>query len=190
MLPLAIDEPTLAMTFMPNTSPFAGKEGRFVTSRQIKDRLDRELLSNVGLKVEPGPSAERFIVSGRGTLHLSVLIETMRREGFELAVSQPQVILREVDGAVHEPFEHLQLDCGEAFSGSVIEKLNKRGGNLEDLMVDSGGQSRMQWSIPSRGLIGYRSEFMTDTRGTGNLYHNFSHYGPSSSAAARVQTAS
>ena len=175
---IPVDEPTLSMTFIPNKSPFAGTEGKFLTSRQISDRLDREILGNVGLKVEPGPSPERFVVSGRGILHLSVLIETMRREGFELEVSQPQVIIKEVDGVRCEPFEEAVVDCEEAYSGTVIDKLNQRGGELQDLKVDSNGQARMGWVIPSRGLIGYRSEFLTDTRGTGNLYHVFSHYAP------------
>jgi GTP-binding protein len=174
---IPIEEPTVSMTFMPNTSPFAGQEGRFVTSRQIKERLERELLANVGLRVAPGASIEQFIVSGRGTLHLSVLIETMRREGFELSISQPQVILKEIDGQTHEPFEEVVLDCAEAGSGTVIEKLNLRGGEMKDLVVQ-GGHARMKWTIPSRGLLGYRSDFLTDTRGTGNIYHVFSHYGP------------
>ena len=176
---MPIDEPTLSMTFTPNTSPFAGQEGKYVTSRQIRERLDREAIANVGLKIEPGTTIDSFVVSGRGTLHLSVLIESMRREGFELGVSQPLVILKEVDGHTHEPFEDVAVDCDEAFSGSVIEKLNLRGGELRDLRVDQGaGISRMRWLIPSRGLIGYRSEFLTDTRGTGTLAHVFSHYAP------------
>ena len=174
---VAIDEPTLSMTFLPNTSPFAGREGKFVTSRQIRERLQRELVSNVGMRIEPGMTPDSFIVSGRGILHLSVLIETMRREGFELGISQPRVILKEIDGVNHEPFEDVTIDCEEAHSGSVIEKLNKRGGEMRDLRVDASGRSRMQWLIPSRGLIGYRSEFLTDTRGSGTMSHIFSHYG-------------
>ncbi|MGM0576215.1 MAG: translational GTPase TypA [Myxococcota bacterium] len=176
---VAIDEPTLSMTFLPNTSPFAGREGKYVTSRQIRERLDREVLSNVGLRVEPGTTVDSFVVSGRGTLHLSVLIETMRREGFELSISQPLVILREYDGVVHEPVEEVIVDCEEGYSGLVIEKLNQRGGDLQDLRVDSDGHARMRWAVPSRGLIGYRSEFLTDTRGTGTLAHTFSHYAAS-----------
>ena len=175
---IPIDEPTLSMTFMINTSPFAGQEGKFVTSRQIGERLERELIANVGLRVTQGASPEQFDVNGRGTLHLSVLIETMRREGYELAISQPQVILREVDGEQQEPFEEVAIDCAEEYTGSVIEKLNIRGGTLEDLRVDDSGQARMRWTIPSRGLIGYRSDYLTDTRGTGTLMHTFHHYGP------------
>ena len=173
---IPIDEPTLSMTFTPNTSPFAGREGKYVTSRQIRERLQREIIANVGLKIEPGTTADSFIVSGRGTLHLSVLIETMRREGFELSISQPRVILKEIDGVTHEPFEDLSVDCEESYSGSVIEKLNQRGGDLRDLRVDTDGHSRMRWVVPARGLIGYRSDFLTDTRGTGTLSHVFSHY--------------
>ncbi len=175
---IPIDEPTLSMQFSINNSPFAGQEGKFVTSRQIRERLDRELLSNVGLRIEQGPSPEVFIVSGRGTLHLSVLIETMRREGYELGVSQPQVILKEIDGAMQEPVEEVAVDCAEEYSGSVIDKLNQRGGSLTDLSTALDGHSRMRWEVPSRGLIGYRSEFITDTRGTGTLMSVFSHYAP------------
>jgi len=178
MSAIPIDEPTLNMQFMTNTSPFAGKEGKFVTSRQIKERLDRELLANVGLKIEQGPAPEIFIVSGRGTLHLSVLIESMRREGFELAISQPQVILKEIDGEMCEPVEEVAIDCSADYQGLVIEKLNQRGGNMTDLSTALDGHSRMRWHVPSRGLIGYRSEFLTDTRGTGTLMHMFSHYEP------------
>jgi len=176
MRAIPIDEPTLNMQFITNTSPFAGKEGKFVTSRQIKDRLDRELLSNVGLRIEQGPAPEIFIVSGRGTLHLSVLIESMRREGFELAISQPQVILKEIDGVMSEPVEEVAIDCHADYQGIVIDKLNQRGGNMTDLSTALDGHSRMRWHVPSRGLIGYRSEFLTDTRGTGTIMHMFSHY--------------
>ena len=179
---IAIDEPTLSMTFMPNTSPFAGTEGRFVTSRQIRERLERELVANVGLRVEEGESVEQFVVAGRGTLHLSVLIETMRREGFEMGISQPRVILKEIDGVKHEPFEEATIDCDEEHSGTVIEKLNKRAGELQDLQVSVDGRARMRWQIPSRGLIGYRSDFLTDTKGTGTLTHVFSRYGRARSA--------
>ena len=178
MKAIPIDEPTLNMQFMTNTSPFAGKEGKFVTSRQIKDRLDRELLANVGLKIEQGPAPEIFIVSGRGTLHLSVLIESMRREGFELAISQPQVILKEIEGVMSEPVEEVAIDCHADYQGLVIEKLNQRGGNMTDLSTALDGHSRMRWLVPSRGLIGYRSEFLTDSRGTGTLMHMYSHYAP------------
>ena len=175
---IAVDEPTLSMTFLPNTSPFAGREGKFVTSRQIRDRLDREAIANVGLRIEPGPGRESFIVSGRGTLHLSVLIETMRREGYELGISQPQVIVKEIDGVLHEPFEQVVILCPETSTGTVIQKLSQRGGELVALRVDEQKQARLEWTIPSRGLIGYRSEFLTDTRGTGTIYHQFSHFGP------------
>jgi GTP-binding protein len=174
---IPIDPPTLSMTFSPNSSPFAGKEGKFVTSRQIRDRLDRELLSNVGLRVEQGPTMEQFVVSGRGTLHLSVLIETMRREGFELSVSPPQVIARENEqGQLEEPIEEVAIDCAEEYSGSVIEKLNQRGGELREMQATLDGHVRMRWYCPSQGLIGYRSEFLTDTRGTGTIMHMFDHY--------------
>ena len=174
---MPIDEPTLSMTFTPNTSPFAGQEGKFITSRQIRERLDREAIANVGLRIEPGTTIDSFIVSGRGTLHLSVLIENMRREGFELGVSQPVVILKESGHDVLEPVEEVAVDCDETYSGTVIEKLNKRGGELQDLRVDPvSGFARMRWLVPSRGLIGYRSDFLTDTRGTGTLAHVFSHH--------------
>ncbi|MBL8787558.1 MAG: translational GTPase TypA [Deltaproteobacteria bacterium] len=180
MAAIPIDPPTMSMTFSPNSSPFGGREGKFVTSRQIRDRLDRELLSNVGLRVEQGSSMEQFVVSGRGTLHLSVLIETMRREGFELSVSPPQVITRVgEDGRVEEPIEEVAIDCAEPYSGSVIEKLNQRGGELLDLQSSLDGHVRMRWYCPSQGLIGYRSEYLTDTRGTGTIMHLFSHYAPS-----------
>lgn len=178
MAPIPIDEPTVSMTFMVNNSPFAGKEGKFVTSRNIRERLDRELEHDVSLRVKPGESPDMFHVSGRGTLHLSVLIESMRREQYELQVSQPEVIIREVDGEKQEPFEELFIECEEAFSGTVIEKLNKRGGDMQDLQANLDGTIRIRYLIPSRGLIGYRSEFLTDTRGTGVMYPLFSHYGP------------
>ena len=183
--PMTVDEPTVSMTFGANTSPFAGQEGKYVTSRQIKERLDREALSNVGLRIEPGPGRGTFVVKGRGALHLSVLIETMRREGYELSGGPPQVTLRDVDGTTHEPYEQVVLNCAETYSGSVIQKLNQRGGELQELRTDPDGQTRMTWIVPSRGLIGYRSEFVTDTRGTGNLVHVFSHYGE---AASRTRT--
>ncbi len=175
---IPIDEPTLSMTFMPNTSPFSGKEGKYVTSSQIKARLEREALANVGLRVRIGAQRDVFEVSGRGTLHLSVLVESMRREGFELALGQPRVIVHETERGHEEPFEDVVIDCGEAHSGAVIQKMNQRGGELLDLIVTPDGQARMNWSVPSRGLIGYRSEFLTDTRGTGTLNHVFHEYKP------------
>jgi GTP-binding protein len=175
---IPIEEPTMSMMFQVNTSPFAGTEGKYVTSRQILERLDRELLANVGLRVEQGATPEQFLVSGRGILHLSVLMESMRREGYELAVGQPQVILREIDGVRCEPFKEVSVLCAEAFTGVVIEKLNGRGGEMTEFKVETDGHARLSYTIPSRGLIGYRSEFLTDTRGTGTLVSIFSHYAP------------
>jgi GTP-binding protein len=164
------------MEFLPNTSPFAGREGKYVTSRQIRDRLEREKIANVGLRIEQGPRADSFIVSGRGTLHLAVLIETMRREGYEMGISQPQVILKEKDGVTQEPYEQVVVNCSEEYTGAVIQKLSQRGGELVSLKVDPQKQARMEWTVTSRGLIGYRSEFLTDTRGTGLLNHLFDGY--------------
>ena len=178
-LPLiAIDEPTISMTFSVNNSPFAGKEGKFVTSRNIRERLARELEHDVSLRVEDTGSPDAFKVSGRGALHLGVLIESMRREGYELQVSQPQVITRVMDGVTCEPWEELWLELDNDYQGAVVDKLNQRGGDMQDLHVNDRGSCRMRYMIPSRGLIGYRSEFLTDTRGTGVMYAVFSHYGP------------
>jgi GTP-binding protein len=176
--PLSVDEPTVSMTFQVNDSPFAGKEGKYVTSRNIKDRLERELIHNVALRVELGDSPDKFKVSGRGELHLSVLIESMRREGFELGVSRPEVIRKEVDGVMQEPFEQLVIDCEEQHQGSVMEELGLRRAELENMVPDGKGRVRLEFIIPARGLIGFRSLFMTLTSGAGILTHVFDHYGP------------
>jgi GTP-binding protein len=175
---LSVDEPTVSMTFQVNTSPFAGREGKYLTSRQLKERLERELIHNVALRVEEGTDPEKFKVSGRGELHLSVLIESMRREGFELAVSRPEVIFREVDGEVCEPYEQLTVDVEEAHQGAIMEALGTRKGDLKDMLPDGKGRVRLDYIIPSRGLIGFQTEFMTTTSGTGLIYHVFDHYGP------------
>ncbi|MCV6639192.1 translational GTPase TypA [Candidatus Albibeggiatoa sp. nov. NOAA] len=175
---LTVDEPTVSMTFQVNTSPFSGKEGKYLTSRQIKARLERELLHNVALRVEETDDPDKFIVSGRGELHLGILIENMRREGYELGVSRPQVIMKEVDGVMHEPFESLTVDVEEQNQGSVMEKLGERKAEMTNMQPDGKGRMRIDFIIPSRGLIGFRTEFMTITSGTGLLYHTFEHYGP------------
>jgi len=175
---LSVDEPTVSMTFQVNDSPFAGQDGKYVTSRNIKERLERELIHNVALRVEPGDSPEKFKVSGRGELHLSVLIESMRREGFELGVSRPEVIQKEIDGELQEPYELVMLDVEEQHQGSVIEELGKRRGDMTNMEVDGKGRVRLTFMIPSRGLIGFRSQFMTMTSGTGIMTSIFDHYGP------------
>jgi len=175
---LSVDEPTVSMTFQVNDSPFAGQDGKFVTSRNIKERLDRELIHNVALRVEDGETPEKFKVSGRGELHLSVLIETMRREGFELGVSRPEVIQKEVDGEIHEPYEMVMIDVEDEHQGSVIEELGKRKGDMTNMEVDGKGRVRLTFMIPSRGLIGFRSLFLTMTSGTGIMTSIFDHYGP------------
>ncbi len=174
---VAIDEPTISMQFIANNGPFVGKEGKYVTTRNLRERLEKELKSNVALRVAPTDQADTFVVSGRGELHLSVLIETMRREGFELCVSQPEVIYREIDGKKQEPYEDVQIDVDESYSGAVIEKLGSRGGRMTHMEPSPGGRVRMEYVVPTRGLIGYRSEFLTATRGTGILNATFKEYG-------------
>jgi GTP-binding protein len=176
--PLTVDEPTVSMTFQVNNSPFAGKEGKFVTSRQIRERLQRELLHNVALRVEDTADPDKFKVSGRGELHLSILIENMRREGYELGVSRPEVIIKEIDGEPCEPYEFVTIEVEEANQGAVMEKLGERKGDLLNMVPDGQGRVRLEYMMPSRGLIGFQTEFMTATSGTGLLYHVFDHYGP------------
>jgi GTP-binding protein len=179
---LTVDEPTISMTFQVNNSPFAGNKdlsgGKFLTSRQIKDRLERETVHNVALKVEQLEDADKFLVSGRGELHLSVLIENMRREGFELAVSRPEVIIKEIDGQLMEPIEQLVVDVEEIHQGGVMEKLGTRKGQLKNMESDGKGRVRLDYMIPARGLIGFQNEFRTLTQGSGLLFHVFDHYGP------------
>ena len=174
---LTVDEPTMSMTFEVNKSPMAGKEGDYLTSRQIRERLNRELKSNVALRVEAGGDAEKFKVSGRGLLHLSVLLETMRREGYELSVSRPEVVTREVDGELQEPYELLMCDIQDDDQGSVIDNLQQRRGQLQNMVPDGKGRTRLEFIIPSRGLIGFQTEFMSLTSGTGIVTHVFDHYG-------------
>jgi GTP-binding protein len=175
---LEIEEPTVKMQFMSNNGPFAGKEGKFVTSRNLRDRLFKELKANVALRVVETASPDTFDVLGRGELHLSVLIETMRREGFELMVSQPQVIFKEENGEKLEPYEEVVIDLDEAYSGAVIEELGRRGGRMQEMGPAGEGRMRLEYLCPARGLIGYRSQFLTDTRGTGILNHTFKNFGP------------
>ncbi len=174
---LTVDEPTISMTFQPNTSPFSGKEGKYVTSRNIWDRLQQELKHNVALRVEATEDADKYRVSGRGELHLSVLIENMRREGYELAVGRPEVIIREIDGESMEPYEQLTVDVEEQHQGAIMEQLGQRRGELRDMMNDGKGRVRLDYIIPARGLIGFRTEFLTLTSGTGLLYSVYDHYG-------------
>jgi GTP-binding protein len=176
--PLSVDEPTVSMMFQVNTSPLAGQDGKFVTSRQIRERLEKELIHNVALRVEDTGDPDRFRVSGRGELHLSILIENMRREGYELGVSRPEVIMREIDGVLQEPYEQLTVDVEEQHQGTVMEKLGSRGAELTNMVPDGKGRVRLDYRIPSRGLIGFRTEFLTATQGTGLLYHVFDAYGP------------
>ena len=175
---LSVDEPTVRMTFQVNDSPFAGLEGKFVTSRNIKERLEKELISNVALRVEQGDSPDKFIVSGRGELHLSVLIETMRREGFELAIAKPQVIQKEVDGEIHEPYEMIVIDVEEQHQGAIMEEFGSRKAELKSLEPDGKGRVKLEFMAPSRGVIGFRSHFLTITSGTGIMTSVFDHYGP------------
>ena len=174
---LSIDEPTVSMTFQVNDSPFAGLDGKFVTSRNILDRLDRELIHNVALRVEPGDSPDRFVVSGRGELHLSVLIESMRREGFEMGVGRPQVIEKEVDGVMMEPYEAVLIDCEDQHQGSLMEEMGRRKADMTNMEPDGKGRTRLEFIIPSRGLIGFRGQFLTLTSGSGVMTSVFDHYG-------------
>jgi GTP-binding protein len=175
---LTVDEPTISMTFLVNDSPFAGQEGKFVTSRKIRERLQTELLHNVALRVEDTDDPDKFRVSGRGELHLSILIETMRREGFELAISKPEVIMREENDELLEPYERLTVDVEEAHQGSIMEKLGERRGELQNMLPDGKGRVRLDYIIPTRGLIGFHTEFLSSTSGTGLNYHVYDHYGP------------
>ncbi|MEZ5441513.1 MAG: translational GTPase TypA [Lysobacterales bacterium] len=175
---LTVDEPTISMFFRVNDSPFAGRDGKFLTSRQIRERLTRETLHNVALQVEDTIDPDTFKVSGRGELHLSILIETMRREGYEIAVSRPEVIVKEIDGQLMEPYEQLVLDMDEAYQGGVIERLGERKAELRNLEPDGKGRVRLEYMVPARGLIGFQTEFRTLTAGTGLMFHVFDHYGP------------
>lgn len=175
---LSVDEPTISMTFQVNDSPFAGQDGKYITTRKIRERLDTELLHNVALRVEDTADPDKFRVSGRGELHLSILIETMRREGYELAISKPEVILKEVDGELQEPYENLTVDVEEGHQGTIMEKLGERRAELQNMVPDGKGRVRLDYIIPTRGLIGFHTEFLSATSGTGLNYHVYDHYGP------------
>jgi GTP-binding protein len=175
---LTVDEPTISMTFEVNTSPFLGREGKFVTSRQIRERLEREAVHNVALRVEPTADPDKFVVFGRGELHLGVLLENMRREGYEMAVSRPRVVIKQIDGAAHEPYEQVTVDADAEAQGDIMSALGSRGAELKDMQADGRGRIRLDYMVPSRGLIGFQTEFRTMTRGTGLLHHVFDHYGP------------
>jgi GTP-binding protein len=185
---LSIDEPTVSMTFQVNNSPFAGREGKFITTRQIRDRLDKELQHNVALRVEGTDDPDKFKVSGRGELHLSVLIENMRREGFEMGVSRPEVIIKEIDGIKSEPFEYVTIEVEENHQGTIMEKLGDRKGDLKDMVPDGKGRIRLEYIVPSRGLLGFQTEFLTATSGSGLFYHVFDHYGPVKEGAVGLRT--
>jgi GTP-binding protein len=175
---LTVDEPTISMTFEVNTSPFLGRDGKFVTSRQIRERLDRESIHNVALRVEPTADPDKFVVFGRGELHLGVLLENMRREGYEMSVSRPRVVIKQIDGVAHEPYEQVTVDADSEAQGAIMQALGSRGADLKDMQADGRGRVRLDYMIPSRGLIGFQTEFRTMTRGTGLLHHVFDHYGP------------
>jgi GTP-binding protein len=175
---LTVDEPTISMTFEVNTSPFLGREGKFVTSRQIRERLEREAIHNVALRVEPTADPDKFVVFGRGELHLGVLLENMRREGYEMAVSRPRVVVKQIDGRPHEPYEQVTVDADADAQGDIMSALGSRGAELKDMQADGRGRIRLDYMVPSRGLIGFQTEFRTMTRGTGLLHHVFDHYGP------------